>query len=149
VRDIEGWLPDDLLVKVDRMTMRCSLEARVPFLDHEFVEFALSVPARHKLRMLHGPNKLLMRRSAAGLVPDAVAARPKRGFKPPLDSWFRGRLRAMAHDVLLASDAHLRARVDIGIVRRLLSGHDMGRQNGHRIWTLLVFELWSRAHGVG
>jgi asparagine synthase (glutamine-hydrolysing) len=148
LRDLEGWLPDDLLVKVDRMTMLCSLEARVPYLDHEFVEYALGIPGTHKLRALSGANKLLMRDAAAAMMPQAIADRPKQGFKPPIDAWLRGRMRTLAHDALLSSDAHVRNHVDVAGVRRLLTDHDRGRQNGHRIWTLLVHELWSREYGV-
>ena len=148
LRDVEGWLPDDLLVKVDRMTMLCSLEARVPYLDHEFVEYALGIPASRKLRLLSGANKLLMREAAATMVPHSVAGRQKQGFKPPIDAWLRGRLRSLAHDALLAPDARVREQVDVRGVRRLLAEHDAGRPNGHRIWALLVHELWSRAHGV-
>jgi asparagine synthase (glutamine-hydrolysing) len=148
LRDLEGWLPDDLLVKVDRMTMLCSLEARVPYLDHQFVEYALAVPANRKLCLLGGPNKRLMRDAARSVVPSAVAARPKRGFKPPVDAWMRGRLRTLAHDVLLDRSAAARDHLDVAVVRRLLDDHTAGRPNGHRIWALLVHELWSRAHGV-
>jgi|KBSMisStaDraftv2_1062788.scaffolds.fasta_scaffold08087_4 asparagine synthase (glutamine-hydrolysing) len=148
LRDVEGWLPDDLLVKVDRMTMLCSLEARVPYLDHEFVEYALGIPASRKLRLLSGANKLLMREAASTMVPASVAGRPKQGFKPPIDAWLRGRLRSLAHEALLAPDARLREQVDVRGVRRLLAEHDAGHPNGHRIWALLVHELWSRAHGV-
>ena len=148
LRDVEGWLPDDLLVKVDRMTMLCSLEARVPYLDHEFVEYALGIPASRKLRLLSGANKLLMREAASTMVPDSVAGRQKQGFKPPIDAWLRGRLRSLAHEALLAPDARVRDQVDVRGVRRLLAEHDSGHANGHRIWALLVHELWSRAHGV-
>jgi asparagine synthase (glutamine-hydrolysing) len=148
LRDIEGWLPDDLLVKVDRMTMRCSLEARVPYLDHEFVEYALGIPADRKLGLLGGANKLLMREAARSMVPHAIAGRAKQGFKPPIDAWLRGRLRPLAHDVLLAPDARLHAQVDRQAVRGLLADHDAGHANGHRLWALLVHELWSREHGV-
>ena len=148
LRDVEGWLPDDLLVKVDRMTMLCSLEARVPYLDHEFVEYALGIPASHKLRLLSGANKLLMREAASTMVPASIAGRQKQGFKPPIDAWLRGRLRSLAHEALLAPDARVREQVDVRGIRRLLAEHDAGHQNGHRIWALLVHELWSRAHGV-
>lgn len=148
LRDLEGWLPDDLLVKVDRMTMLCSLEARVPYLDHAFVEYALAVPATSKLRLFGGPNKRLMRDAARAVLPPALTTRPKHGFKPPVDAWMRGRLRPLAEEVLLAPGARLRGQVDIGMVRTLLRGQAAGQPNGHRIWTLLVHELWSRAHGV-
>ena len=148
LRDVEGWLPDDLLVKVDRMTMLCSLEARVPYLDHEFVEYALGIPASRKLRLLSGANKLLMREAASTMVPASIADRQKQGFKPPIDAWLRGRLRPLAHEALLAPDARVREQVDVRGIRRLLAEHDAGHPNGHRIWALLVHELWSRAHGV-
>ena len=148
LRDVEGWLPDNLLVKVDRMTMLCSLEARVPYLDHQFVEYALGIPAASKLRLLSGPNKLLMREAAGAMIPAVIAARPKQGFKPPIDAWLRGRLRPLAHDALLSSTSRLRTYIDPRSIRRLLTDHDAGRANGHRIWALLIHELWSREHGV-
>lgn len=148
LRDVEGWLPDNLLVKVDRMTMLCSLEARVPYLDHQFVEYALGIPAASKLRLLSGTNKLLMREAAGTMIPGVIAARPKQGFKPPIDAWLRGRLRSLAHDALLSTTSHLHAHVDTRSMRRLLADHDAGHANGHRIWALLVHELWSREHGV-
>ena len=148
LRDVEGWLPDNLLVKVDRMTMLCSLEARVPYLDHQFVEYALGIPGTSKLRLLSGSNKLLMREAAGAMIPGAIAARPKQGFKPPIDAWLRGRLRPLAHDALLSSSSRLHAWVDARSIRRLLTDHDAGRPNGHRIWALLVHELWSREHAV-
>lgn len=147
LRDIEGWLPDNLLVKVDRMTMLSSLEARIPYLDHHFVHYALGLPSSAKLHWLRGPNKLLMRRAASRHLPH-LASMPKRGFKPPIDAWLRGRLRPLAHDVLLASSARIAAHIDQAQVRRLLENHDAGRTNGHRIWALLVHELWSREHRV-
>jgi asparagine synthase (glutamine-hydrolysing) len=147
-RDLEGWLADDLLVKVDRMTMRCSLEARVPYLDHEFVEYALGIPQRDKVRPLSGVNKIIMREGARAMIPPAIAARPKHGFKPPLDAWLRGPLRCFAADTLLAASARIRQQVDARHIARLLAGLDRGRPTGHRIWALLVHELWSRERGV-
>jgi asparagine synthase (glutamine-hydrolysing) len=82
------------------------------------------------------------------MVPASIAGRQKQGFKPPIDAWLRGRLRSLAHDALLAPDARVREQVDVRGVRRLLAEHDAGQSNGHRIWALLVHELWSRAHGV-
>lgn len=149
LRDIEGWLPDDLLVKVDRMTMLCSLEARVPYLDHQFVEWALAVPGAHKLSLLGGRGKLLLRQAAATMMPEDVAGRKKQGFKPPIDAWLRGRMRELAQDTLLAANTNLRDRIDARAIRQLLEDHNRGDANGHRIWTLLVFELWSQEHGVG
>jgi asparagine synthase (glutamine-hydrolysing) len=148
LRDLEGWLPDDLLVKVDRMTMSTSLEARVPYLDHQFVEWTLGLSTANKVGMLDGANKRLLRRAAATMLPGDLAARPKQGFKPPIDAWLRGRLRDLSHDALLSASARLRNRIDGVAVVRLLRDHDRGRPNGHRIWALLVCELWSRQYGV-
>jgi asparagine synthase (glutamine-hydrolysing) len=146
VRDIEGWLADDLLAKVDQMTMLCSLEARVPYLDHPFVEFALAVPANRKIGIL-GKHKILMREAAAQLLPSEVAQRPKHGFTPPLERWFAGRLGALAREVLLDSSARLNQRVDQCEVKRLVNRRP-GQATGHKIWALLVYELWSRRHAV-
>lgn len=148
-RDLEGWLADDLLVKVDRMTMRCSLEARVPYLDHAFVEYALAIPRARKLRLLTGENKLIMREGAAAMVPAAIASRPKQGFTPPIDAWLRGPVRSLARDTLLAADGRVARQIDRGRLDRLFTGLDRGRPYGHRIWTLLVHELWSRERRVG
>jgi len=147
-RDIEGWLADDLLVKVDRMTMLCSLEARVPYLDHPMVEFALRVPGHRKIDLLRGTRKILLREAAATLLPPAIRNRPKHGFTPPVDAWLRGCLGALARDILLEASSRLRMRVDPREIEALLAGHALGRRNGHKIWSLLVYELWSRHHAV-
>lgn len=149
LRDIEGWLPDDLLVKVDRMTMARSLEARVPYLDHAFVEYALGLPASDKVHLLGGPDKRLLRAAAARVLPPSIAARTKQGFKPPIDAWIRGPFRTLAREALLGRDAVTAARLDRAEVQRLFEAHEAGRPNGHRIWALLVHELWSREHRVG
>jgi asparagine synthase (glutamine-hydrolysing) len=148
-RDLEGWLADDLLVKVDRMTMRCSLEARVPYLDHAFVEYALGIPRARKLRLLTGENKMIMREGASALVPPAIAARPKHGFTPPIDAWLRGPVRSLARDTLLGADGRVARQIDRAGLDRLFAGLERGRPYGHRIWTLLVHELWSRERRVG
>jgi asparagine synthase (glutamine-hydrolysing) len=147
-RDIEGWLADDLLVKVDRMTMLCSLEARVPYLDHPFVEFALRVPGPRKIDLLRGTRKILLREAAAGLLPPEILSRPKHGFTPPIDAWLRGRLGSLAREILLDPSSRLRTRVDPREIDGLLTGHARGRRNGHKIWSLLVYELWSRHHAA-
>jgi asparagine synthase (glutamine-hydrolysing) len=148
VRDIEGWLADDLLVKVDRMTMLCSLEARVPYLDHPFVEFALGVPGHRKVGLLRGTRKILLREAAAGFLPPEILHRPKHGFTPPVDAWLRGRLGSLAREILLETSSRLHTRVDPREIEALLAGQARGRRNGHKIWSLLVYELWSRHHAA-
>jgi asparagine synthase (glutamine-hydrolysing) len=149
VRDIEGWLPDDLLVKVDRMTMLCSLEARVPYLDHEFVEFALGIPGRQKLHPFKPGSKTILREAAkAAKLPPEVFARPKHGFTPPVDRWMKAGLLGTAREHLTDASASIAPRFDRHEVVRLLDGQARGRRYGHRIWALIVFELWCRRHGL-
>jgi asparagine synthase (glutamine-hydrolysing) len=148
IHDIEGWLADDLLVKVDRMTMLCSLEARVPYLDHRLVEFALSVPAHRKVNLWTGARKILLREAARDLLPPDIVNRPKHGFTPPVDAWFRAGVGRFAREALLSNDARIRDHVDVRAVRRLFDDHAAGRDRGHKLWSLLVFELWSRQRAV-
>src|SRR5207249_4262820 len=101
--DVTSYLPDCLLVKTDIATMGNGLEARSPFLDHRFMEWAARLPIGLKLR--GGRTKWILRRALRGLVPRETLGRPKMGFNLPLDGWLRGELRAMAHDLLLAGMA--------------------------------------------
>jgi asparagine synthase (glutamine-hydrolysing) len=148
VQDLEGWLADDLLVKVDRMTMGWSLEARVPYLDHLFVEFALTVPARRKVAMFGSARKILMRDAAARMLPPQIANRPKHGFTPPLSSWLANGLGVLAREALADRSARLRQRVDGAEIDRLLNRGTRGATNAHKVWALLVYELWSRSYGA-
>jgi asparagine synthase (glutamine-hydrolysing) len=137
-------LLDDLLPKMDRMTMAHGLEARSPFLDRALVEYAATLPDAFKRRGLRG--KRVLREAARGLLPAETLKRRKRGFVVPLGSWFRGELRPMLHDLLLGGP-RLAARVRVSEVRRLVGEHESGRANhGHRLWALLTLELWLRRH---
>jgi asparagine synthase (glutamine-hydrolysing) len=139
--DVQTYLPDDLLVKMDVATMASSLEARSPFLDHELMQFAASLPAALKI---HGRDKKVALRGALrGWVPDAILDAPKRGFRLPLGDWFRGELRDFARDVLLDRRAIGRGHFREPYVRALLDRHAAGAQDHSQgIWTLLMFELW-------
>jgi asparagine synthase (glutamine-hydrolysing) len=135
--DVETYLPGDLLPKSDVASMAHSLELRSPLLDHRVVELGVSLPDRLK------QGKLALRRAFADDLPPAVAGRGKAGFGVPLARWFRGDLRELAGDVL-ASD---RGWFERSAVERLLADHAAGRaDNGHRLWTLVMLELWQRAH---
>jgi asparagine synthase (glutamine-hydrolysing) len=112
------------------------------------VEFALSVPARRKVRLLRRQRKVLMREAAAAVLPPEIAWRPKHGFTPPLDRWLDGNLGSLARDVLLDAAARLGTRVDMRQVRRLLVDRRPVHGRGHKIWALLVYELWSRQYAV-
>jgi asparagine synthase (glutamine-hydrolysing) len=135
--DVATYLPGDLLPKSDIASMAHSLELRSPLLDRKVVELGLALPTRLKR------NKLALRRAFADDLPALVAARGKSGFGVPLASWFRGELRDLAHDTLLRD----RGWFDRGTVQALLDDHAAGRaDNGHRLWTLVMLELWHQAH---
>jgi asparagine synthase (glutamine-hydrolysing) len=141
--DVETYLPDDLLVKVDIATMAHGLEGRSPFLDHELMEFCASLPAGLKLR--GRTTKYLLKRAVRALLPGPVIDRPKQGFGVPIDRWLRGELRAMAHDVLLDARTLQRGYFREPVVRRLLDEHARGVRGWHaELWSLLVLELWHR-----
>ncbi len=141
--DTKVYLPDDILVKVDRMSMANSLEARVPLLDHRVVEFAAGLPPRMKQRGRVG--KLVLRRAMKGYVPDLVLKRKKEGFNVPASLWLKGPLSEMVRDYL--SRAHLGAMglFDASAVERIVGDHMRGRADRSReIWGLLVFCVWHR-----
>jgi asparagine synthase (glutamine-hydrolysing) len=139
--DVECYLPDDLLVKVDRATMACGLEGRSPLLDHVVMQHAACLPADLKLRGT--VKKYLLKRIARGLLPDDVIDRPKMGFGVPLTRWLRGPLRDLVHEVLLGTRMRERGYFRMDAVERLVSGHDSGRRDApYQIWNLLVLELW-------
>lgn len=141
--DLETYLPDDLLVKMDIASMAHSLEVRSPLLDHKVVELALSVPLRMKLR--RSTQKFLLRRLMQGVLPPAVLNRRKMGFGVPIDRWFRHELREMAYDLLLDSRATSRGYFRPEVVRRYLDEHCRGDAHHHpRLWALLMLEVWHR-----
>jgi asparagine synthase (glutamine-hydrolysing) len=141
--DIKTYLVDNILTKVDRMSMAASIEARVPFLDHRIVEFAVNLPPHMKLR--HGQTKLILRRAMADHLPVNVLNKPKQGFSIPLKNWLRGPLRPMMLDLLSDESVRHRGYFQPQCVTRWVSEHLDGRVNhSHRLWALMVFELWSQ-----
>ena len=139
--DIETYLPGDLLPKADIASMAHSLELRAPLLDHRVVELGLALPASLKTRGLTG--KIALRRAFADDLPPQVARRGKTGFGVPLGRWFRDDLRELARDALARDRGWFRPAE----VRRLLEEHESGRaDHGHRLWCLLMLELWVREH---
>ncbi len=136
--DLTGYLPDDILTKVDRMSMAVSLEARVPFLDHEFVEFAMSLPDRWKLR--GGRSKWILKESMRGVLPTPILERRKEGFSMPMKNWLRGPLRPLMDDLL--HGVAEREWFEQDEIRRLEAEHVDGRRNhAHRLWCLMSLEL--------
>jgi asparagine synthase (glutamine-hydrolysing) len=142
--DGKVWLPDDLLVKADKMTMAHAIELRVPFLDHELMEHNWALPDHMKIA--GGVGKALLRKAARGRVPQAILDRPKMGFGTPTAAWLRGGLKPLAHDLLTDGRSLARERFDLGVVRRLLSEHGEGiADRSAELWPLVVLELWHRA----
>jgi asparagine synthase (glutamine-hydrolysing) len=139
--DVNSYLPDDLLVKMDIATMAYSVEARSPFLDHHLMEFAAALPARLKLHRTNG--KVLLKYALRGIVPDEILDRGKMGFGVPLPHWFRRELRNLPAEVLLGADARVRAYVRPEAIQRMINEHQ-AEQADHsaRLWTLLQLELW-------
>ncbi len=141
--DAKIWLPDDLLVKADKMTMAAGLEVRVPFLDHRLVEYAAGLPDRAKLDGSTG--KAILRQAMRGVVPDTIIDRPKKGFPEPLAQWLRGPLRPFMREQLLANGSACATHLDPSEIARILIQHEQGRQDrSGELWSLLVFETWHR-----
>ena len=140
--DSRVWLPDDLLVKADKMTMAHAIELRVPFLDHELMEHAWSLPDHLKIH--NGVGKALLRKAAVGRVPQAILDRPKMGFGTPTAAWLRGGLNELAHDALTDTRSLARERFDLGFVRSLLARHEAGADLSAELWPLVVLELWHK-----
>ncbi len=145
--DAETYLPDDVLTKVDRMSMAHSIESRVPLLDNEVLRFAASLPADLKIK--RGRRKHVLKEVAARLVPRTILDRRKQGFGVPLGLWFRGDLRALFADTLLSPACLARGYFQPAFVRRLVDEHLSGaRDHTLRLWQLVVFERWHQQYAA-
>jgi asparagine synthase (glutamine-hydrolysing) len=143
--DLTTYVPDDLLVMADRMTMAHSLELRAPFCDHALIETSLALPPALKLR--GGRLKTLLKAAFADVLPPAVLAQPKRGFMIPLARWLRRDLRELMQDLLAPSQVRARGLFEPTIVSRLIAEHLGGtRTHSDRLWTLMMTELWMRRY---
>lgn len=139
--DVNLYLPDDLLVKMDIATMAYGLEARSPLLDHELMEFVARLPSSFKLR--GRTKKYILKKVMADLVPKGTLTRPKMGFGVPLDRWFRNELEDFSYETLFSPHARSRGYFKMEAVKQLLDDHCSGQANHqHLLWNLLMLELW-------
>jgi asparagine synthase (glutamine-hydrolysing) len=131
----------ELLMKQDQMSMACSIESRVPFLDHPFVEFAATVPENMKIR--NGTGKYIMKRAVEDLLPHSIIYRPKMGFPTPLKSWLREERAAPIFSLLMDREGLLAEYVDLGYVEKLIERQRAGLEDAtDRLWRLLNLQLW-------
>ena len=148
--DMHTYLPDDELRKTDRLSMWHSLEVRVPFLDHKFVEFVATIPSKYKLNGYD--KKYILIQALKGIVPNAILHRRKQGFSIPLANWLRGPLRGLVRAYLSASALKEVGFFNPKVVEKLLEEHErLSRNHETRIWVLLTFMMWHRmymSHGA-
>jgi len=139
--DTIQYLPDDILVKVDRATMAHSLESRIPFLDHRVVEYAWRLPLSAKYR--NGQGKWILRQVLNKYVPEKYFERPKMGFGVPMGRWLSGPLRDWGEALLDESSIRQQGYLNAEVVRKRWTEHSLGVRNWHsQLWSVLVFQAW-------
>ncbi|MCA1584412.1 MAG: asparagine synthase (glutamine-hydrolyzing) [Acidobacteria bacterium] len=143
--DLTIYLADDILVKVDRMSMATSLETRAPFLDADVMELAFSMPGHLKIR--NGERKWILKRAVEGVVPERILRRPKEGFSIPMKNWLRHELAPLVHELLAPARVAERGLFEPAEVSRLIEAHTAGRANhAHTLFPLMVFERWAEEY---
>lgn len=139
--DVKTYLVDNILVKVDRMSMATSVEARVPFLDHRFVEFAGTVPGKYKLQ--GRKTKMILKQSMEELLPKEILYRGKEGFSIPIKNWLKNELKPMMMDTLSPEKIKREGFFNSNYVDTLINEHLSGKENhSHRLWALMIFGRW-------
>jgi asparagine synthase (glutamine-hydrolysing) len=140
--DLSLYLADDILVKVDRMSMATSLETRAPFLDGDLMELAFSMPGHLKIR--HGERKWILKQAMRAVLPDSILSRRKEGFSIPMKNWLRRELAPLMRDLLSPGRVAARGLFDPKEVTALVEAHVAGRENhAHTLFPLMVFERWA------
>lgn len=141
--DTKTWLVDDLLIKADRMSMAASLELRVPFLDYRLVEFAATIPSKHKIKK--GEGKYPLKKMMEGILPNDIIYRKKMGFPTPLKLMFQNELRDYAEKLLLSDETKLHQFFRKGRIMQLIKEHNNDKFDHHKtLWQLVVLEEWLR-----
>jgi asparagine synthase (glutamine-hydrolysing) len=140
--DTKTWLPDDLLVKADKITMANSLELRVPLLDHLVLEFAAALPIEYKVKGWQ--TKRILKKAFEGRVPPEIVNRKKTGFPVPYPQWLRNELRTYVRDALTDGPVSERGYFEKRAVERLLAQLDAGAPVAKEVFSLLTLELWQR-----
>ncbi len=139
--DLQTWLPDDLLAKVDSMSMAVSLEARVPFLDHRIIELALKMPPSWKIK--GNLRKRILKDTVSGLIPATILGRKKMGFDLPLKDWFRGSLRQLLQDTLASERLARHSFFNQDIIDKSLEQYFSGQQDfSFQLWSIFIFQNW-------
>ena len=139
--DINFYMAEDILSKVDRAAMAVSLETRAPFLDPRVGQFAASIPVEYKLKGSKG--KYILKAAMKDLLPKTILNRPKKGFGIPIADWLKGRLNPLVHDLLAAERLKKQGLFNANYVQKLIKDHETGTASHHKeLWTLLVFQLW-------
>lgn len=139
--DLRWYLPDNILQKVDAMSMACSLEARVPWLDNEVVDLALAMPSDLKYRQ--GVRKWILREAFREDLPPQILTRGKEGFSMPMKHWLRAGWNELMHELLAPAQLSAEGYFDSGTVAQLMREHERGQANhSHLLWALMVYQLW-------
>jgi asparagine synthase (glutamine-hydrolysing) len=140
--DLSLYLADDILVKVDRMSMATSLETRAPFLDGDLMELAFSMPGHLKIR--NGERKWILKQAMKDVLPDTILNRKKEGFSIPMKNWLRKELQPLMRDLLSRDRIARRGLFDPDAVEKLIDDHVNGKENhAHTLFPLMVFERWA------
>ncbi|MEO6683134.1 MAG: asparagine synthase (glutamine-hydrolyzing) [Ginsengibacter sp.] len=139
--DIQTYMVDNILTKVDRASMMNSLEVRVPFLDHKFAELSFKIPLKMKFKM--NVKKHILKKAMKNYLPEKILHQPKKGFGVPLSSWINGNLKEYVHDTLLSSRSLLSDHLDRKFIKEVVVNHQKGQRDFQsKIWSLLVYEEW-------
>ena len=145
--DQTSWLPDNLLERGDRMTMAASIEARMPFMDHELAAFVSTLP--DNMRVRGRTTKWILREAMKRILPAEILERPKVGFRVPVNEWFRGTMKDYLFDHLLGAGSRTSGYYNGPVLEKILSDHVNGRQNHEKLlWCLLNLEIWHREYRI-